>query len=62
MMAVNHLQSDMITGDGQNMKPKDSRSAIPFTAQRVHKLIFPTYDGSEDPLPSLNRCDQFFHA
>ena len=28
---------------------------------RYHKLSFPTYDGKEDPLGWLNRCDQFFH-
>jgi hypothetical protein len=22
--------------------------------------LFPTYDGTEDPLPWLNRCEQFF--
>lgn len=27
---------------------------------RPHKLSFPTYDGKEDPLPWLNRCEQFF--
>jgi hypothetical protein len=27
-----------------------------------HKLLFPTFDGSEDPLPWLNRCDQFFRV
>jgi hypothetical protein len=26
----------------------------------THKLRFPKYDGIEDPLPWLNRCDQFF--
>jgi hypothetical protein len=27
-----------------------------------HKLRFPKYDGSGDPLPWLHRCDQFFQA
>ena len=27
---------------------------------RYHKLDFPTYDGKEDPLGWLNRCEQFF--
>ncbi|KAG8095895.1 hypothetical protein GUJ93_ZPchr0013g34110 [Zizania palustris] len=27
-----------------------------------HKLNFLTFDGTIDPLPSLNRCDQFFHG
>jgi hypothetical protein len=27
-----------------------------------HKLRFPKYDGTKDPLPWLNRCNQFFRA
>jgi hypothetical protein len=26
----------------------------------VHKLEFPKYNGSSDPLPWLNRCDHYF--
>ena len=29
---------------------------------RYYKLSFPTFDGKEDPLGWLNRCDHFFHA
>jgi len=29
---------------------------------RYYKLTFPTYDGKEDPLGWLNRCDHFFRA
>ncbi|XP_066351724.1 uncharacterized protein [Miscanthus floridulus] len=29
---------------------------------RIHKLSFPTYDGKEDPLPWINRCEQFFRG
>jgi hypothetical protein len=29
---------------------------------RPHKLSFPTYDGKEDPLPWINRCEQFFRG
>lgn len=31
-------------------------------APRFHKLLFPTYDGKEDPLSWLNRCEQFFQG
>jgi hypothetical protein len=34
--------------------------AFPAIDIRPHKLSFPTYDGKEDPLPWLNRCEQFF--
>lgn len=33
-------------------------SAVP----RYHKLSFATYDGKEDLLGWLNKCEQFFHA
>ena len=29
-------------------------------APRYHKLDFPKFDGKEDPLTWLNRCEQFF--
>jgi len=29
---------------------------------RFHKLTFPTYDGKEDPLGWLNRCEAFFRG
>lgn len=37
---------------------EDERYGVP----RYHKLNFPTYDGEEDPLPWLNRCEQFFRG
>lgn len=33
-----------------------------FSAPRFHKLEFPKFDGKEDPLPWLNRCEQFFRG
>jgi len=30
------------------------------TVPRFHKLSFPTFDGKEDPLGWLNKCEQFF--
>jgi hypothetical protein len=27
----------------------------------AHKLEFPKFDDTGDPLPWLNRCEQFFH-
>jgi hypothetical protein len=34
--------------------------AFPALEIQPHKLAFATYDGKEDPLPWLNRCEQFF--
>jgi hypothetical protein len=28
----------------------------------THKLCFPKYDSTEDPLPCLHRCEQFLEA
>ncbi|XP_039827770.1 proline-rich protein 36-like [Panicum virgatum] len=33
-----------------------------ITVPRYHKLSFPTYDGKEDPLGWLKRCEHFFRA
>jgi hypothetical protein len=41
--------------------PSTARS-FPVFQPRYHKLSFPTYDGKEEPLPWLNRCEQFFRG
>jgi hypothetical protein len=67
-VAVNRLQSEKI-GMTINERGRSSAGqpasdgtgdAIAHAARHDHKLLFPTFDGSEDPLPWLNRCDQFF--
>jgi hypothetical protein len=59
IVAVNRFQSEKIViGDGHDLQA--SRDPIASAARHGHKLMFPTYDGSEDPLPWLNRCEQFF--
>lgn len=40
----------------------DGHYANRGSAPYYHKLNFPTFDGQEDPLPWLNRCDQFFRG
>jgi hypothetical protein len=55
--AINWLQSAKV-GDGSDAQP--SRDPIMSAAKHGHKLLFPTYDGTDDPLPWLNWCDQFF--
>jgi hypothetical protein len=32
------------------------------SVRHYHKLEFHTFDGKEDPLGWLNRCEQFFHG
>jgi hypothetical protein len=61
-VAVNHLQSNKIgEGDTSAMAPHhgkttsaDNADAIVHAAKHGHKLLFPTYDDTEDPLPWLN--------
>jgi hypothetical protein len=55
---VNRLQSEKIVGGDNN--PQTSRDPVVLAARHGHKLLFPTYDGTEDPLPWLSRCEQFF--
>jgi hypothetical protein len=59
MVAVKRLPSEkIVVGDDRN--PQTSRDSVISAAHHGHKLLFPIYDGTEDPLPWLNRCEQFF--
>jgi hypothetical protein len=58
-VAINRLQSEKIVV-GDDRHPQTSRDPAILAARHGHKLLFPTYDGTEDPLPWLNRCEQFF--
>jgi hypothetical protein len=58
-VAVNRLQSDKIAAPGDGSGPSH-QDPIATAARHGHKLLFPTYDGKDDPLPWLNRCGQFF--
>jgi hypothetical protein len=40
--------------------PASTGDAITHAARHGHNLLFPTFDGLEDPLLWLNQCDQFF--
>jgi hypothetical protein len=58
-VVVNRLQSDKLQVDGST-GTSATCDPIATAARHGHKLLFPTYDGTEDPLPWLNRCEQFF--
>jgi hypothetical protein len=67
-VAVNRLQSEQLD-DINTHKGSPSvgttvsvgtGDAVAHAARHGHKLLFPTFDGSKDPLPWLNQCDQFF--
>jgi hypothetical protein len=67
-VAVNHLQSKRIEdGNTSAMAPchgkattADNTDTITHATKHRHKLLFPTYDDTKDPLSWLNQCDQFF--
>jgi hypothetical protein len=67
-VVVNRLQSEQL-GDINTHKGSPSvgttvsvgtGDAVAHAARHGHKLLFPTFDGSKDPLQWLNQCDQFF--
>jgi hypothetical protein len=67
-VAINRLQSDkLLQTNNASAEPSASHRtqagtsvAASHVAKLGHKLLFPTYDGQDDPLPWLNRCEQFF--
>jgi hypothetical protein len=67
-VAVNRLQSkkfgDVVASAAELHRGKatatDNADAITRAAKHCHKLLFPTYDDAENPLPWLNHYDQFF--
>ena len=60
-VTVNRLQTD-------NHKPEssggndDHRVPNPPPPHTTHKLRFPKYDGSDDPIGWLHKCEQFFRS
>jgi hypothetical protein len=45
----------------QGLELLQQRKEGPLGNTRFHKLDFPTFDGTGDPLPILNRCEHYFH-
>jgi hypothetical protein len=58
-VAVNRLQSEKLSTDGDKAG-QSSHNPVSTTACHNHKILFPMYDWTEDPLPWLNQCTQFF--
>jgi hypothetical protein len=66
------LDNDGVLQHGSELLPKKpieevnilngSGSSTDVMVPRYFKLDFPHYDGKEDPLPWLSRCEQFFRA
>jgi hypothetical protein len=63
-IAVNCLQSDKhkpetFVGDKGKTDPP---LPLPLPTQPTHKLRFVKYDGAEDPIGWIHKCEQFFRA
>jgi hypothetical protein len=67
-VAVNCLHSEQLVATiSSNTEPPPDKSdkvstsdVIALAARHGHKLLFPAFDGSEDPLPWFNQCDMLF--
>jgi hypothetical protein len=72
-VAVNNVQYQQMDAKGKSSMSTDNihehitgtessqagGMASALLTAAVHKLCFPKYDGTEDPLSWLDRCDQF---
>jgi hypothetical protein len=47
---------------GRRRHGDDDDAAGDDIVSTTHKLEFPKYDGTNDPLPWLNRCERYFHV
>jgi hypothetical protein len=56
IMSGGHV--DVMSPPRVHVPPETEAAGVP----RYHKLSFPTYEGKEDPLGWLNRCERFFNA
>jgi len=64
-VAVNRLQTDKFPSSGSGKGPVDGEAPaspppLQLSAPLTHKLRFPKYDGVDDPLGWLHKCEQFF--
>jgi hypothetical protein len=61
MVQSKHIDAGATSGTSGRDAPASSIGSAVLNAAS-HKLRFPKYDGSGDPLTWLHRCDQFFRA
>jgi TolA-binding protein len=60
---IDNVQTQVLEKQGRFDKTSSSSSggdSFGPLPPPVHKLRFPKYDGSEDPLDWLHKCEQFF--
>ena len=51
-----------LTLQAQGPELLHQRKDSPLGHTRFHKLEFPTFDGTGNPLPFLNRCEHYFRG
>ncbi|KAJ4797074.1 hypothetical protein LUZ62_048320 [Rhynchospora pubera] len=57
------LSLEQLSKTGERHRPQDRATGSETQGvPRYHKLDFPTFDGKEDPLSWINRCEQFFRG
>ncbi|KAJ1296380.1 hypothetical protein BS78_01G295900 [Paspalum vaginatum] len=65
-VSVNNVQTQQLELRGKFSEKKPGDSSVspppPPPSSATHKLRFPRYDGTEDPLGWLHKCDQFFRS
>jgi hypothetical protein len=59
MVQSKHINAGATSGTSGRDAPVSSIGGVVLNTAS-HKLRFPKYNGSGDPLPWLHRCDQFF--
>jgi hypothetical protein len=55
-VAVNWLQSEKLLSS-EKTGASSTENTVTHATRHGHKLLFPTFDGTDDPLPWLNRCE-----
>ncbi|KAJ1254162.1 hypothetical protein BS78_K111500 [Paspalum vaginatum] len=63
-VSVNAVQTQQLAMQGRfdEKKSGDVGPHPPPPPAATHKLRFPRYDGTEDPLGWLHKCEQFFRS
>jgi hypothetical protein len=56
-VAVNQLQNEKLLSS-EKTGGSSTGDAVTHAARHSHKLLFPTFNGTDDPLSWLNRCRQ----
>jgi hypothetical protein len=59
---IDNVRSQLLDKQGRFSSSASGSSFGPPPPPPVHKLCFPKYDSSDDPLTWLHKCEQFFRS